>query len=150
MTSLSRVFALPATVIAAAATLLAATAAPAAAQSGGKFQTFYALAAGPCVAVVDSSVHGPGYPSSASFTVSANLIGLGPCSLDVTLQWRNVATGQTGTRTAHAVGPGYWISDPKTTIFQPGFGQFVGTVTVPTPHLGDPGQVEFTVDPYKG
>lgn len=149
MTSVSRVIAVPACAVAATA-MIAATAPPASAESGGKFQTFYSLTSGACIAIIDSSVHGPGYPSSATFTVSTNMIGFGNCGLDVTLHWRNLDTGVTGTRTQHATGPGYWISDPKTTIFQPGFGKFVGTVTVNAPALGDSGKVEFTVEPYQG
>ncbi|MFI9509883.1 hypothetical protein [Nocardia sp. NPDC052566] len=143
------VFALPATSVVAAAALLT-TAAPASAESGGKFQTIYSLTSGACLAEVDSSVHGPGYPNSASFTVSTTMFGVGSCGLDVTLHWRNVDTGESGERTAHAKGPGYWSSDPKSSLFTPGFGHFVGTVTVDAAHLGDSGQVEFTVEPYQG
>ncbi|WP_330249496.1 hypothetical protein OG874_24600 [Nocardia sp. NBC_00565] len=149
MKSVTSVFALPATGVIAAAALLT-VAAPASAASGDKFQTIYSLTNGACIAVVDSSVHGPGYPSSASFTVNTNIIGVGACALDVTLQWRNVDTGETGSRTVHATGPGNWISDPKSSIFQPGFGTFESTVTVNGAHLGESGQVEFAVEPYQG
>ncbi|MEV0293076.1 hypothetical protein [Nocardia sp. NPDC050710] len=150
MKSVSRVFVLPATGALAATALLMVNAGPASAASGGKFQTIYSLTDGACVAVVDSSVHGPGYPNSASFTVSTNMIGFGSCGLDVTLHWKNVDTGESGTRTAHATGPGSWVSDPKSSIFQPGFGNFVGTVTVGAAHLGESGQVAFTVEKYQG
>ncbi|MEV6275699.1 hypothetical protein [Nocardia sp. NPDC051832] len=150
MNSVRRGFMLPTAGAVATAAVLTLTAAPATAANGGKFQTIYSLTNGLCVAVVESSVHGPGYPSSASFTVSTNMTGFGSCSLDVTLHWRNVDTGESGTKTAKATGPGYWISDPKTTIFQPGFGKFVGTVTVNALSVGSSGQVEFTVEPYQG
>ncbi|MFC9894447.1 hypothetical protein ACFVMC_12190 [Nocardia sp. NPDC127579] len=150
MKSVKKGFVVSAVGAVAAATVLTVTAGPAVAENGGKFQTFYSLTNGLCVAVVDSSVHGPGYPSSATFTVSTNMTGVGSCSLDVTLHWRNVDTGETGTRTQTAKGPGYWISDPKTTVFQPGFGTFVGHVTVNGLSLGSSGEVEFTVEPYQG
>lgn len=129
----------------ASATLLAVTAAPASAASGGTFETIYSLTSGACIAVVDSSVHGPGYPDSAAFTVSTNMTGIGSCSLKVTLHWKNLTTSETGIRVVHAIGPGAWMSDPKSSIFQPGHGQFVATVTVDAVHLGESGQVEFSV-----
>ncbi|GAB2638174.1 hypothetical protein [Nocardia goodfellowii] len=150
MKSVRRTLTLPAAGAIATAAVLTLTAAPASAANGGKFQTIYSLTNGLCFAVVDSSVHGPGYPSSATFTVSTNMTGVGSCSLDVTLHWRNVDTGETGTRTAKATGPGFWISDPKSTVFQPGFGKFVGTVTVNALSVPPSGQVEFTVEPYQG
>ncbi|MEU8899478.1 hypothetical protein [Nocardia sp. NPDC048505] len=150
MKSVNKGFTLPAAGAIATAAILTLTAAPASAANGGKFQTIYSLTNGLCIAVVDSSVTGPGYPNSAAFTVSTNMTGVGTCGLEVTLHWRNVDTGETGTRAAKPTGPGFWISDPKSSIFQPGFGKFVGTVTVNAPSLGSSGEVEFTVEPYQG
>ncbi|WP_228824100.1 hypothetical protein [Nocardia blacklockiae] len=142
--------ALAATALVAGATVLG-TAGPAAAESsGGQFTRVYSLANGPCVAIVDSSVNGNAYPGAAGFTASVTLIGVGSCSLDVTLNWRNVATGETGSKTHHANGPGYWSNDGRSSLFSPGYGDFVGTVTVGAAHVPEPGELPFTVHPYQG
>ncbi|MBB5917907.1 hypothetical protein BJY24_006819 [Nocardia transvalensis] len=150
MRSIGSLTALSAVGLTAAAAVIG-TAAPASADTnGGKFTKIYSLTNGPCVAVVDSSVGGDTYPSSAGFTVSATLIGVGPCSLDVTLNWRNVDTGETGTKTQHASGPGYWGNDGRSAIFSPGIGNFVGTVTTSAGHVPESGEVAFTVHRYGG
>ncbi|RDI49782.1 hypothetical protein DFR68_106219 [Nocardia mexicana] len=151
MRSIGSRAALAAAALGAAATVIA-TAAPASAQAnGGKFTRVYSLANGPCAAVVDSSVTGNAYPSSAAFTVSTTMYGVGSCSLDVTLNWRHVETGQTGTVTRHANGPGYWGTDGRGSIFSPGvYGDFVGTVTVGAAHIPEPGEVRFSVQQYRG
>ncbi|MFF3229053.1 hypothetical protein ACFYV7_40125 [Nocardia suismassiliense] len=131
--------------------LTAGFAAPASAEpaaNGGEFSTMYTLAQGPCVGTVNATVNGRGYPNAASFTVTHNLLGVGPCSLDVTLNWRNVDTGETGRFNRHIDGPGFGITDPASTIFYPGFGPFVGTVSINAGHLPESGEVQFTVDPY--
>ncbi|MBF6132848.1 hypothetical protein IU501_07500 [Nocardia otitidiscaviarum] len=124
-----------------------ALAAPAAAAPGGPFNTLYSLTSGPCVAVVDSSVKGDAYPGSAAFTVATDLYGVGSCQLTVTLHWRNETTGQTGTESVTPHGPGFWMNDGKSAIFSPGYGEIVGWVTVDQPHLGQSGEVPFTVTP---
>ncbi|MFD4430455.1 hypothetical protein [Nocardia sp. NPDC058497] len=131
-----------------AVALAVATAAPAAASS--KFNTIYSLTQGPCVAIVDTSINGNAYPSSAGFTVTTNMLGVGSCSLTVTLHWRNLDTQETGTFDVHASGPGVWMNGGPTAIFQPGFGNFVGWVTVNANHIGDSGEAQFEVNPYQG
>lgn len=131
--------------------LAVGAAAPASAEptaNGGEFARMYTLAQGPCVGVVSATVNGSGYPNAASFTVTHNLIGLGPCSLDVSLNWRNLDTNETGTFNRHIDGPGFGITDPASTIFYPGFGRFVGAVSVNAGHVPPSGEVQFTVEPY--
>ncbi|NKY52867.1 hypothetical protein [Nocardia vermiculata] len=133
-----------------AATVLA-TAVPAAAEdTGGAFTTVYSLANGPCAAVVDSSVNGDAYPGMAAFTVEVRLAGVGNCSLDVTLNWRNTETGETGSVTETANGPGYWSNSGRSALFDPGYGEFTGTVTVGAAHIPEPGEVHFSNHPYQG
>ncbi|MEV2223628.1 hypothetical protein AB0E01_27645 [Nocardia vinacea] len=127
------------------------TTAPASADSsGGKFATIYSLTNGPCVAIVDSSVNGNAYPGMAAFTVTAQMIGVGQCSLDITLNYRNVDTGETGSFTAHANGPGFWGNSGYSALFSPGHDNFVGTVTANAAHFPEPGAVQFTNHPYQG
>ncbi|MFI6041192.1 hypothetical protein ACIA8C_06130 [Nocardia sp. NPDC051321] len=133
----------------AAAAALLATATPATADTGGGFATMYSLADGPCVAQVKSSVHSPAYPNAAGFTVETLMPGVGPCHLDVTLQWHNVDTGESGTFTQTAVGPGIWMTPGRSHIFYPGFGRFVGTVSLGPAHFPESGEVAFTVEPYQ-
>lgn len=128
---------------------LTATAAPAAA-NGGKFQTAYSLTQGLCIAQVDASVAGDAYPQAAAFTVSTTMWGVGTCSLPVTLNWRNTETGETGSVTRNANGPGYWMNDGRGAIFSPGVGTFTGTVTIGQAHIPEPGTLEFTVSEYQG
>lgn len=148
MTARRTTLALPAAAVIAVGTL-AATAAPAAAE-GGSFQTIYSLTDGPCVAQVDASVNGPGYPEHASFTVSTITFGFGSCSLPVTLNWRNLDTGETGSITQIANGPGHWMNDGRSALFRPGIGRFTATVTVGAAHTPDSGSVEFVVQKYQG
>ncbi|MFI6774196.1 hypothetical protein [Nocardia sp. NPDC050412] len=149
MRSIRSVTAFSLSAITAAAVI--ASAAPASADSsGGKFATIYALTNGPCVAIVDSSVNGNAYPGMAAFTVSAQMIGVGPCSLDITLNYRNVDTGETGSFTAHANGPGYWGNSGYSALFSPGHDNFVGSVTLSAAHFPESGQVQFTNHPYQG
>ncbi|WP_454199088.1 hypothetical protein [Nocardia sp. Marseille-Q1738] len=146
MNSTTALLALPAV----AAATLVATAAPAAAAPAVEFATVYTLAQGPCVGQVHMSVNGNAYPNQAAFTVSSTLVGAGPCTLPVTLNWRNVATGQTGAFQVTAHGPGYWANSGHSTLFAPGIGQFTATVTIGAPHFPEPGTVEFTVPQYQG
>ncbi|MFE9323141.1 hypothetical protein ACIHDR_25955 [Nocardia sp. NPDC052278] len=133
------------------AAAVTATAAPASADSsGGKFATIYSLTNGPCVAIVDSSVNGNAYPGMAAFTVTAQMIGVGQCSLDITLNYRNVDTGETGSFTAHANGPGFWGNSGYSALFSPGHDNFVGTVTVNAAHFPEAGAVQFANHPYQG
>ncbi|WP_324192658.1 hypothetical protein [Nocardia transvalensis] len=128
-----------------------ATAAPASADpNGGKFTTVYSLANGPCVAIVDTSVNGNAYPGAAAFTVGANLLGVGPCSLPITLNWRNLDNGQAGSFTQIANGPGFWGNSGPGAIFNPGYGNFAATVSVAAPHIPESGELRFTVQPYQG
>ncbi|WP_280276886.1 hypothetical protein [Nocardia wallacei] len=150
MRSIGSTTALAAAALVAGASVIA-TAAPASADTnGGQFTRVYSLANGPCGAIVDSSVNGNAYPGAAGFTAAVTLIGVGSCSLDVTLNWRNVATGETGTKTHRANGPGFWSNDGRSAIFSPGYGDFVGTVTVGAAHVPEPGELHFTVRPYEG
>ncbi|MBF6467522.1 hypothetical protein IU427_20375 [Nocardia beijingensis] len=128
---------------------LVATAAPATAAPAA-FATVYTLAQGPCVGQVQMSVNGNAYPNQAAFTVGATLVGTGPCTLPITLNWHNVGTGQEGTFQVVAQGPGYWGNSSHSTLFAPGIGQFTATVTIGAAHFPDPGTVEFTVPPYQG
>lgn len=148
MTARTTALALPAAAVLAVGTL-AATAAPAAAD-GGSFQTMYSLTDGPCVAQVDTSVNGPGYPEHASFTVSTIMFGVGSCSLPITLNWRNLDTGETGSTTRTANGPGHWMNDGRSALFRPGIGRFTATVSVGAAHTPESGSVEFTVEKYQG
>ncbi|WP_406237919.1 hypothetical protein [Nocardia sp. NBC_01009] len=145
MNTARSLFVLSATPVAAVALL--ATAAPATAE--GKFATMYSLTQGACFAQVDSSVNGDAYPSSAAFTVSTTMFGIGPCTLPVTLNWRNLASGATGSFTVTANGPGYWSNSSYSAIFQPGIGDFTSTVTIGAAHLPEPGNREFTVHEYQ-
>ncbi|MFQ6393910.1 hypothetical protein ACLMAJ_10665 [Nocardia sp. KC 131] len=131
-----------------AAIALLATAAPAAAE--GNFATVYSLTQGACVAQVDSNVNGDAYPSSAGFTVTTTMFGVGPCTLPVTLNWRNLDTGATGSFGVTAHGPGFWSNGGYSAIFQPGIGNFTSTVTVGATHVPEPGTQEFTVHQYQG
>ncbi|GGL04101.1 hypothetical protein [Nocardia jinanensis] len=148
MTARTTALLLPAAAALAVGTLVA-TAAPAAAD-GGSFQTVYSLTDGPCVAQVDTSVKGPGYPEHASFTVSTIMFGVGSCSLPVTLNWRNLDTGETGSTTRTANGPGYWMNDGRSSLFHPGIGRFTATVSVGAAHIPESGSVDFVVEKYQG
>ncbi|MGY1942277.1 hypothetical protein [Nocardia asiatica] len=134
---------------AAAVAALVATAAPAAAAPAA-FATVYTLAQGPCAGQVQMSVNGNAYPNQAAFTVSSNLIGAGPCTLPLTLNWHNVDTGQEGSFQVVAHGPGYWGNSGHSTLFTPGIGKFTATVAVGAAHFPSPGTVEFTVPKYQG
>ncbi|MEU6562177.1 hypothetical protein [Nocardia nova] len=144
------VAALAAAGLAGAGVVLAAAAPASADDAGGKFATVYSMTDGPCVAVIDSSVHGDAYPGMAAFTVGGPLIGVGHCTLDITLNWRNVDTGETGSFTQTANGPGYWGNSGYSALFSPGYGNFVGTVTVGAAHVPEPGEVQFSNHPYQG
>ncbi|WP_228000861.1 hypothetical protein [Nocardia australiensis] len=145
MLSIKSAFA--ATAVGAAA--LIATATPASAAPAEKFATVYSLADGPCVAQVNASVAGDAYPSSAAFTVSGTLYGVGSCKLTVTLNWRNDNTGETGTRPVTLNGPGFWGNDGRSAIFSPGIGDFTATLTVGGAHVPEPGTVKFSVHQYQ-
>lgn len=131
------------------AAALAVTAAPAVA-NGGEFTTVYSLTNGACLAQIDASVNGNAYPQSAAFTVASNMWGLGPCSVPVTLNWRNTETGETGKVTQTPNGPGFWMNDGKSAVFSPGVGKFTATITVGAAHLPQPGTIQFAVAPYQG
>ncbi|GAA5099640.1 hypothetical protein [Nocardia iowensis] len=131
-----------------AAAAVFASAAPATADSGGSFATIYSLNNGPCAAQVNSSVHSPAYPNAAGFTVETTMLGVGSCTLDVTLNWRNIDTGETGAFTQTAIGPGMWMTPGRSHIFYPGFGRFVGTIAVGPAHFPESGEVAFSVEPY--
>ncbi|GAA5058965.1 hypothetical protein [Nocardia callitridis] len=118
--------------------------------NGGKFATSYAVANGPCVGTVDTYVGGNFYPGMAGFTVATQLYGIGPCTLPITLNWRNLDTGETGSVAKEARGPGYWGSDGRGALFSPGLGRFSATITIGGAHLPDPGTVEFSVKKYEG
>ncbi len=133
-----------------AAAIIAAAAPASADSSGGKFATIYSMTNGPCIAIVDSSVNGNAYPGMAAFTVTAKMIGFGHCALDITLNYRNVDTGETGSFTAHANGPGFWSNSGRSALFSPGHDNFVGTVTLNEAHFPEPGEVQFTNHPYRG
>ena len=47
-----------------------------------------------------------GYPSSATMSPSANSIGLGDCTQEITLHWKNLDKGTSGEQTWTAKGPG--------------------------------------------
>ena len=147
MTARTTAFALPAAAAVATGTLLA-TAAPAAAADGSSFATVYSLAQGACVAQVDASVNGNAYPGHAAFTVSTIMFGAGTCQLPITLNWRNLDTGDTGTEVRSANGPGHWTTDPYSSLFQPGSGRFTATITVGAAHLPEPDSVEFVVPEF--
>ncbi|MFI9403968.1 hypothetical protein [Nocardia sp. NPDC052316] len=149
MKSLKALFAIPA-VPAAAAAALVATAAPAAAQIVDPFESVYSLTQGLCVAQVSSSVVSNAYPEHAGFTVATTMYGVGSCSLPLTLNWRNVDTGETGTFTVTAQGPGYWSNSGRSALFRPGIGKFTATLTVGAAHIPEPGTGEFWVDRYEG
>ncbi|WP_378739438.1 hypothetical protein [Nocardia brasiliensis] len=149
MNSLRALFAIPA-VPAVAVAAMVATAAPAAAQIVDPFESVYSLTQGLCVAQVSSSVVSNAYPEHAAFTVATTMYGVGGCSLPLTLNWRNVETGATGTFTVTAQGPGYWSNSGRSALFRPGIGRFTATLTVGAPHIPEPGSAEFWVDRYEG
>lgn len=150
MTSSKISLVLPAGAAVAAAALTATAAPAAAAADGGEFATVYALAHGTCLAQVQSSVQGDAYPEHALFTLSTIMFGTRQCTLPVTLTWRNLDTGQTGSITRTAYGPGHWVNDGRSSVFRPGIGRFVATVLVGASHTPEPGAVEFTVSKYTG
>ncbi len=131
------------------AAALTITAAPAAADSS-KFVTVYSMTNGPCIAQIDASVNGDAYPEAAAFTVASTMWGVGNCNLPVTLNWRNTATGATGSVTRTANGPGSWTNDGKSAIFSPGVGDFTATITLGAAHLPQPGTIQFKVSKYQG
>lgn len=149
MKSTKIAFTLPACAALAAAAL-ATTAAPAAAADGGSFDTAYSLTNGACAAQVEPSVTGDAYPEHAAFSVSTIMFGAGECTLPVTLNWRNLDTGETGSVTRTAYGPGHWMNDGRSALFHPGIGRFSATVTIGAAHVPDPGTVEFSVSEYRG
>ncbi|AFU00353.1 hypothetical protein [Nocardia brasiliensis] len=149
MISLKALFAVPAVPAVAVATMVA-TAAPAAAQLHDSFATVYSLSQGLCVASVSSGVTGNAYPEHAGFYVATTMYGVGGCTLPLTLNWRNVDTGETGTFTVTAQGPGYWSNSGRSALFHPGLGKFTATLTVGAAHIPEPGEVEFRVDKYQG
>lgn len=149
MNSLKALFAIPA-VPAVAVAALVATSAPAAAQIVDQFDSFYSLTEGLCVAQVSSAVTSNAYPEHAAFSVATNMFGVGSCNLALTLNWRNIETGETGAFTVTAHGPGYWGNSGYSALFHPGIGRFTGTMTVGAAHIPEPGTVEFRVDPYQG
>ncbi|MFD6463820.1 hypothetical protein [Streptomyces roseolus] len=128
-----------------AAAGLCATAAPASAVYDVRnFPTVYALA-GLCVAQIDAGV-GPESQGLASFELRSNMIGVGACTVPVTLAWRNLDTGETGSRTVDVPGPGQW-GIGRSAMFRPGgVGKFTATLTVGSAHLPEPGTIEFHVD----
>ncbi|MET7773899.1 hypothetical protein [Nocardia sp. NPDC005366] len=151
MISIRAGFALPAASTIATIGLLAG-AAPAGAIVEGPFATIYSLTDGPCVARVDASVSGNGYPDHAAFTVDTNMVGvgdMGACTLPVTLNWRNLDTGQTGSFTTIARGPGHWSNGGYSAIFAPGIGDFTGTVAIDDAYVPESGGVDFTVRKYQ-
>lgn len=149
MNSTKTVFAIPAAGVFAAAAIFAG-AGPAAAAPDGKFQTIYSLTQGACFAKIDSSVNGDAYPNQAAFTVASTMTGFGACKVDVTLHWRNVDTGATGTFNVTPQGPGFWMNSSYSTLFAPGFGHFTGTVSIGAPSFPASGEVQFDVTQYQG
>ncbi|WP_405162317.1 hypothetical protein OG203_39485 [Nocardia sp. NBC_01499] len=149
MNSLRALFAIPA-VPAVAVAAMVATSAPATAQIVDQFDSFYSLTDGLCVAQVSSAVTSNAYPEHAAFSVATTMVGVGDCTLPLTLNWRNVETGETGAFTVTAHGPGYWGNSGYSALFHPGIGHFTGTMTVGAAHTPEPGSVDFTVDHYQG
>ncbi|MEU8900609.1 hypothetical protein [Nocardia sp. NPDC048505] len=134
-------------IAAAAAAGLCATAAPAAAvYDVREFPTVYTLGQdGLCFGRIQSAI-GPEGQGLASFQVDAQLYGVGSCSVPLTLDWRNLDTGETGTRTVTVPGPGSW-NIGRSAMFRPGgVGQFVATLRVGPAHLPEPGTITFRVD----
>ena len=60
-----------------------------------------------------------------------NLIGIGPCSVDVFVNWRNADSGATGTVRHRIYGPGGGGSQIS---FDPGNGRVAGTITTSALH----------------
>lgn len=61
---------------------------------------------GLCYMWASVDVHPGGYPSSATMSPSANSIGLGDCTQEITLHWKNLDTGTEGSQSWTAKGPG--------------------------------------------
>ncbi|AYF77317.1 hypothetical protein D7D52_29770 [Nocardia yunnanensis] len=136
---------------AAAASPAIASAAPAATPAAtGSFATVYSLTNGPCVAIVNTSVYGDAYPGQAAFTVDAQLPGVGTCDLPITLTYRNVDTGDTGSIVADAQGPGYWSRYGYSAIFPLDPGTYTAQITIGAAHFPEPGTVQFTQNGYHG
>ena len=60
---------------------------------------------GLCAGAVSTTVHGDGYPDSASVSWAFAVLGVGPCDIVATLSWRNLDTGATGEKVAQVPFP---------------------------------------------
>ncbi|MFD5177889.1 hypothetical protein ACFWM1_18915 [Nocardia sp. NPDC058379] len=109
--------------------------APVAAADRGLLDDAITLTSGGlCVGHVHfATVFGPDTPY---FGLVSALHGIGPCSVEVAVNWRNLDTGATGTVRQQVYGTG------GTQIsFDPGPGRITGTLTTDAPHK--PGTFEF-------
>ncbi|MET9211441.1 MULTISPECIES: hypothetical protein [unclassified Nocardia] len=109
--------------------------APVAAADRGLLDDAITLTSGGlCVGHVHfATVFGPDTPY---FGLVSALHGIGPCSVEVAVDWRNLDTGATGTVRQQVYGTG------GTQIsFDPGPGRITGTLTTDAPHK--PGTFEF-------
>ncbi|WP_336082783.1 hypothetical protein [Nocardia sp. SSK8] len=70
------------------------------------------------------------------FGLVSALHGVGPCSVDAGVHWRNLDTGAAGTVWQRIYGTGGTQIE-----FDPGPGRIVGTITTDAPHK--PGRFEF-------
>lgn len=133
----------------AAATAVAAAtlgAGPSSAADGKTQTTLYTLANGPCAGTVDVGVGR--YPSQAVLFLQSNLLGVGPCSVDLTYTFTPRAGGPSKKFTRHIVGPGVWGTSRD--IVSPGKpGIYDVTVSTNAPSVG---ATKMTIDiqPYRG
>lgn len=75
-----------------------------------------------------------GYPDSTLMAPEANSIGLGDCTQDIVLEWKNLDSGETGSKAWTATGPGSISGVPHP------YEAIVGTGA---------GKVEFTLEAEK-
>jgi len=91
---------------------------------------------GLCAGHIDfETIYGP---NSQYFGLISNIVGVGPCSVEVAVNWRNLDSGASGTVRQTIVGTG---GSGHQIAFSPGRGRISGTITTNAAHK--PGYFEF-------
>ena len=86
---------------------------------------------GLCYMWTSVDIHPGGYPSSATMSPSANSIGLGDCTQEITLHWKNLDKNTNGEQSWTAKGPGHiaGVGHPYDAIVGTGGGTVEFTIT---------------------